>query len=50
MYRAAENGHEAEVQLLLKHKANVNAKTVSKKTALYRETVRNCAYGRNTPN
>jgi ankyrin repeat protein len=35
LYQAAENGHEAVVQLLLKHMADVDAKTASGKTALY---------------
>jgi ankyrin repeat protein len=34
LYQAAENGHEAEVRLLLEHKADVDTKTISRKTAL----------------
>jgi hypothetical protein len=35
LHLAAENGHKAEVRLLLEHKADVNAKTMSGKMALY---------------
>jgi ankyrin repeat protein len=33
LHWAAENGHEAEVRLPLEHKADVDTKTVSGKTA-----------------
>ena len=38
LHRAARNGHEAVVRLLLEHEANVNAKTNYEETALYLAT------------
>jgi ankyrin repeat protein len=49
LHWAAENGHEAEVRLLLKHKVDVDAKTVSRRSQQVKpchQTGSKLSYGR----